>query len=229
MAEMKWPSFAMNYADLPLHAFLAEQPRALLDGMLSRSVNSPLASSCGRLFDAVAAAMGVCREHAAYEGQGAVELEALVDAEVLQHEDDELGYPFAIPRLPASASPDRLPYIEPLAMWSALLGDLVPRTPVPTMAARFHKGLASVICKMVDKVANAHDPNHPLKHVALSGGVFQNRVLLERVSGQLRAAGYSVLTHRRVPCNDGGLSLGQAAVAAARALQPQPQESASCV
>lgn len=229
MAEMKWPSFAMNYADLPLHAFLAEQPRALLDGMLSRSVNSPLASSCGRLFDAVAAAMGVCREHAAYEGQGAVELEALVDAEVLQHEDDELGYPFAIPRLPASASPDRLPYIEPLAMWSALLGDLVLRTPVPTMSARFHKGLASVICKMVDKVANAHDPNHPLKHVALSGGVFQNRVLLERVSGQLRAAGYSVLTHRRVPCNDGGLSLGQAAVAAARALQPQPQESASCV
>ena len=228
MAEMKWAAFDMNYGELPLHAFLAAQPRALLDGMLSRGVNSPLASSCGRLFDAVAAAMGVCREHAAYEGQGAVELEALVDAEVLQYEDEELGYPFAIPRLPASVSPERLAYIEPLAMWSALLGDLVLHTPVPTMAARFHKGLASVICKMVDKVAQAYDPNQPLKHVALSGGVFQNRVLLERVSQLLRAAGYTVLTHHRVPCNDGGLSIGQAAVAAARVLQPQLQESAPC-
>jgi len=228
MAEMRWAAFEMNYGELPLHAFLAAQPRALLDGMLSRGVNSPLASSCGRLFDAVAAAMGVCREHAAYEGQGAVELEALVDAEVLQHEDEELGYPFAIPRLPASMSPDRLAYVEPLAMWSALLGDLVLQTPVPTMAARFHKGLASVICKMVDKVANGHDPNHPLKHVALSGGVFQNRVLHERVSQSLRAAGYTVLTHHRVPCNDGGLSIGQAAVAAARVLQPQLQESEPC-
>ena len=228
MAEMRWAAFEMNYGELPLHAFLAAQPRALLDGMLSRGVNSPLASSCGRLFDAVAAAMGVCREHADYEGQGAVELEALVDAEVLQHEDEELGYPFAIPRLPASMSPDRLAYVEPLAMWSALLGDLVLQTPVPTMAARFHKGLASVICKMVDKVANGHDPNHPLKHVALSGGVFQNRVLHERVSQSLRAAGYTVLTHHRVPCNDGGLSIGQAAVAAARVLQPQLQESEPC-
>ena len=214
MAEMKWPAFEMNYAELELHAFLAAKPRALLDQMADKHVNSPLASSCGRLFDAVAAAMGVCREHAAYEGQGAVELEALVDHEVLRFEDDELGYPFGIPRLKASS----LRYIEPLAMWSALLGDRVLKTPVPTMAARFHKGLAKVIATMADKVANDHDPDRPLRHVALSGGVFQNKVLLECVSERLRSAGYSVLTHRRVPCNDGGLSLGQAAVAAARAL-----------
>lgn len=216
MAEMKWPTFAMNYSDLELHAFLAAKPRALLDGMLDKHVNSPLASSCGRLFDAAAAAMGICREHAAYEGQGAIEMEARVDHEVLRFEEEELGYPFSIPRLKGS----RLPYIEPLAMWSALLGDLVLGTPVSTMAARFHKGLARVIVKMVDKVANAHNADHPLRHVALSGGVFQNKVLLERVSEQLRDAGYSVLTHRRVPCNDGGLSLGQAAVAAAHTLQP---------
>src|SRR5260221_238617 len=67
--------------------------------MLVRQVNSPLASSCGRLFDAAAAALGICRAHAAYEGQGAVELEALVDHDVLRFEDDELGYPFGIPRL----------------------------------------------------------------------------------------------------------------------------------
>ena len=178
MAELKWPSFAMNYAELELFAFLEGKPRALLDGMLAKGVNSPLASSCARLFDAAAAAMGLCREQAAYEGQGAMLMEALVDAEVLQFEDDELGYPFAIPRLPGS----RLPYIEPLAMWTALLGDLVLKTPVPTMAARFHKGLAKVICKMVDKLAHAHDAQRPLRHVALSGGVFQNRVLHERVA-----------------------------------------------
>ena len=214
MAEMKWPSFAMNYAELELFDFLAAKPRELLDAMLHKQLNSPPASSCGRLFDAVAAAMGLCREHAAYEGQGAVELEARVDPEVLRYEDEDLGYPFAIPRMKDS----HLPYIEPLAMWSALLGDLVLKTPVPTMAARFHKGLTRVIVKMIDKVATSVDPDAPLRHVALSGGVFQNRVLLERVSELLRTAGYTVLSHRRVPCNDGGLALGQAAVAAARAL-----------
>ena len=225
MAELKWPAFTMNYNELELHSFLAAQPRAMLDSMLFRQVNSPLASSCGRLFDAVAAALGVCREHAAYEGQGAVELEALVDEDVLRHEDDELGYPFGIPRLKGS----HLPYVEPLAMWQALLGDLVLKTPLPTMAARFHKGLAKVIVKMVDKLAHAHNEDKPLHTVALSGGVFQNKVLLEEVSMRLRSAGYSVLTHHRVPCNDGGLALGQAAVAAARAMAHQNQETYACV
>jgi hydrogenase maturation protein HypF len=191
-------------------------------------VNSPRASSCGRLFDAAAAAMGICREHAAYEGQGAIEMEALVDHDVLRFEDEQLGYPFAIPTLKGS----NLPYIEPLAMWTALLGDLILKTPVPTMAARFHKGLAHAIVTMVDKVAQSHDDYQgphddaralqgrtSLRHVALSGGVFQNKVLFERVCERLRAGRYNVLTHFRVPCNDGGLALGQAAVAAARALK----------
>ena len=220
MAEMKWPAFDMNYRGLALHRFLAAQPRALLDGMLQKQVNSPLASSCGRLFDAVAAAIGLCREHAAYEGQGAIEMEALVDARVLQFEDDALAYPFAIPRLKSN----HLPYIEPLAMWSALLGDLVLDTPLPTIAARFHKGLAAAIVAMVDKLAVAAGDSSttglPLRHVVLTGGVFQNKLLQERVSALLGAAGYSVLTHHRVPCNDGGLALGQAAVAAARAISP---------
>ena len=227
MAELGWPSFAMNYEMLDLHAFLSAQPRALLDGMLARRVNSPLASSCGRLFDAAAAAMGICREHVAYEGQGAVEMEALVDHDVLRDEAEDLGYPFGIPRLKAS----HMPYVEPLAMWTALLGDLVLQTPLPTMAARFHKGLARVIVKMIDKVAHLHDADRPLRNVALSGGVFQNRVLLERVSVQLRAAGFTVLAHRSVPSNDGGLALGQAAIVAARALRPMHSkntETASC-
>lgn len=223
MAEMGWPAFAMNYAELDLHAFLAAKPRELLDAMLQKRLNSPLASSCGRLFDAAAAAMGLCRERAAYEGQGAIEMEALADPEVMAHEDDQLGYPFAIPQLPDSG----LPYVEPLSMWSALLGDLVLKTPVPVMAARFHKGLARVIVKMVDQLAHAGREQAPLRHVALSGGVFQNRLLLERITTSLHTQGYTVLTHRQLPCNDGGLALGQAVVAAARTL-PLQQEKHPC-
>ena len=115
-------------------------------------------------------------------------------------------------------------------LWTALLGDLILKTPVPTMAARFHKGLAKVIVAMVDKLARAHDEDKPLRTVALSGGVFQNKVLLEAVTQRLRAAGFTVLTHHRVPCNDGGLALGQAAVAAARAMAVanQNQETSAC-
>jgi len=222
MAELKWPAFTMNYAELPLHAFLAGQPRELLDAQLRDSHQSPLASSCGRLIEAAAAAMGLCRDHADFDGQGAWQMEACVDHAVLQHEDPALAYPFSIPRLAGSG----LPYIEPLAMWAALLGDLILHTPVPTMAARFHKGLAASIVRMVHQLAQAQAS--PLRQVALSGGVFQNRVLHERVAQGLRAAGYQVLSHQRVPCNDSGLALGQACIAAALALHPLPQETASC-
>lgn len=215
MAEMGWVNFAMNYAELDLYRVLEGKPRELLDGMLERGVNAPLASSCGRLFDAVAAAVGFARERALYEGQGAVELEAAVDRDCLENEDDTLSYPFAIPRLPGGG----LPYVEPFAMWQALLGDLVLDTPVGVMAARFHRGLANGIVRMVEKLAvQAGTEDAPMRTVALSGGVFQNRILFERVLAGLEARGFTVLTHSRVPCNDGGLALGQAAIAAAQLL-----------
>jgi hydrogenase maturation protein HypF len=216
MAEMGWPAFAMNYSELGLFSFLDKQPRTLLDGMLEKAINAPLASSCGRLFDAVAAAIGLAREHAYYEGQGAVELEVAVDRDCLEQEDATLDYPFAIPLLPGS----KLPYIEPLAMWQALLGDIILDTPVGIMSARFHRGLAKVIVKMVDKLASRiSKDDEPLPQVALSGGVFQNRILFELVLSGLQAKGFSVLTHSQVPCNDGGLALGQAVIAAARWLK----------
>ncbi|MGN2392163.1 carbamoyltransferase HypF [Pelomicrobium sp. G1] len=214
MAEMGWARFAMNYAELDLYRFLEAKPRRLLDRMISRGINSPLASSCGRLFDAVAAAAGVCRERVTYEGEAAVALEALVDERTLKEEDELLAYPFAIPRLKSA----HLPYVEPLAMWQALLGDLLLGTPVPVIAARFHKGLAMVIARMVDTLSREAGGDQPVRTVALSGGVFQNRVLLEQVTARLKAIGFEVLTHRHVPPNDGGLALGQAAVAAARSL-----------
>ena len=214
-AEMGWATFAMNYSQLELFRFLQGKPRELLDGMLARGVNAPLASSCGRLFDAVAAAMGLAREQAFYEGQGAIELEAAVDRDWLVNGDPALDYPFAIPRMKGG-----FPYIEPLAMWQALLGDLILETPRGVMAARFHRGLAQAIVRMIEQlVAQSVSEPTPIRTVVLSGGVFQNRVLFESVRAGIAASGLTVLTHSRVPCNDGGLALGQATIAAARLLR----------
>jgi hydrogenase maturation protein HypF len=214
-AEMGWATFAMNYSQLELFRFLDSKPRELLDGMLAQGVNAPLASSCGRLFDAVAAAMGLAREHAFYEGQGAVELEAAADRDWLRNGDEALDYPFAIPRMKGG-----FPYIEPLAMWQALLGDLILATPLGVMSARFHRGLAKAVVRMIDQlVAQSASEPTPIRTVVLSGGVFQNRIVFERVRAGVAASGLTVLTHSRVPCNDGGLALGQATIAAARLLR----------
>jgi hydrogenase maturation protein HypF len=215
MAEMGWAQFAMNYAQLELFQFLEHQSRQLLDGIIARNLNAPRASSCGRLFDAVAAAVGLARNEALFEGQGAVELEAAVDLDCLNNETEDLDYPFAIPRLPSG-----LPYVEPFGMWQALLGDLILATPAGVIAARFHRGLAKVIVRMADQLAqHSSGAAAPLRTVALSGGVFQNRILFERVVAGLEAKGFEVLTHAKVPCNDGGIALGQAAVAAAQLLR----------
>jgi hydrogenase maturation protein HypF len=211
MAEMGWARVAMDYAELDLTAFLASKPRASLDGMMARGLNSPLASSCGRLFDAVAAACGICREVAEYEGQAAVEFEALVDPHSLAHEDELLAYRFAIRRLKSND----LPAVEPLPMWQALLGDLVGGTDVGVIAARFHKGLASVIARMVDRLVQARAECAPIGTVVLSGGVLQNRTLLEQLVGRLAPLGLRVLIPAQFPANDGGLALGQAVIASA--------------
>jgi hydrogenase maturation protein HypF len=209
-ATMGWARFAEDHADTPLCRFLQAKPRLMLDGMIARGVNSPLASSCGRLFDAVAAASGVCRQRADYEGQAAMEFEALVNRE------ERLAYPFTIGRLGDS----NLPYVEPLPMWRALLGDLRAQASVPMIAARFHNGLAAVIARMIDKLRRHRPDLASISTVALSGGVTQNRILLEELAARLEASGLRVLTHAQVPANDGGLSLGQAVIAAARALAP---------
>lgn len=209
-AEMGWPSFAMNFADLDVYADLDARPRTTLDAMMRGGINSPKASSCGRLFDAVAAALGICRDRQAYEGEAAARLEAMVDPHTLRHEDEAQGYPFSIPNLRGSG----LPYVEPLAMWQSILGDLILKTPAPIMAARFHKGLAKIIVTMAVKLADRGDASR-FETVALSGGCFQNRVLFEEVLRRLEQAGFAVLSHAEVPANDGGLSLGQAAIGAA--------------
>ena len=213
-AEMGWPAFVSNFDGLDLHGRLASKPRAVIDRMIAAGVNSPLASSCGRLFDAVAAALGIAFERQEYEGQAAAALEALVDEDALRAEGDELAYPFSIPRLGGTG----LPYVEPITMWRALFGDLVLATPPGVVAARFHRGLGRALAAMATKLKG--DGELPrFTSVALSGGCFQNRVLFEETSRRLRDAGFDVVTHARVPPNDGGIALGQAVVAAARLIE----------
>jgi hydrogenase maturation protein HypF len=213
MAGMGWGEFSMNFGALEIYRVLAGKPRATLDAMIRAGTNAPKASSCGRLFDAVAAAVGICCERQGYEGEAAARLEALVSVPAMQDEDEALAYPFTIPNLPGS----ELPYIEPLAMWRALLGDLVLETPVPVIAARFHKGLANAIVAMARKLAAGTEDGPPrFDTVALSGGCFQNAILLDATASRLRAAGFAVLAHAAVPSNDGGLALGQAVIAAAK-------------
>jgi len=209
-----WPNLAQHHGSLDLIRRLDAKPRALLDGMLRGQVNSPLASSCGRLFDAVAAACGVCFERCHYEGQAAIEFEALVDPQSLEREDDAHAYRFAI----GDAHSEALPCIDPAPMWRALLDDLSSNTAVSVISARFHKGLAIAIAQMVSHLSDEAVAASAPRTVVLSGGVFQNRVLLEQLTQRLQHAGFSVLSHRQMPANDGGLSLGQAVVAAARAL-----------
>jgi len=222
MAELGWPEFAMNFEELELFAYLRDRPRATLDAMLAGAINSPPANSCGRLFDAVAGALGLARDATSYEGQAAMLLEAIVDRDAVRRDGPDDAYPFALPRLNGRG----MPYVEPLGMWRALLGDLIRGTAHSTIAARFHRGLAAAIGAAAVAVTTgeyASDDATAIDTVALSGGCFQNAILLELVTERLEAAGFTVLSNARVPANDGGIALGQVAVAAATLLS---QESA---
>ena len=207
MAEMDWAEVAARCSGLGLFARLDAAPRATLDAMIAHGINTPLSSSCGRLFDAAAAMAGLAWDTQAYEGEAAILLEAAIDDAALG-EPPARAYPFAI------ALPDGggLPHIEPLAAWRALLGDLRANTPVGVIAARFHRGLAKAIVVMAARLSGAH---RRCPTVALTGGCFQNRTLFRLVHEGLEVRGFTVLSHRRVPANDGGLALGQAAVALA--------------
>lgn len=220
-ASFDWNYLEQKYGELELIKFLNKKPRNLLNQMLDRGINSPLSSSCGRLFDAVAAAIDICREECSYEGQAAIEMEAIVDINILNNDEETLAYPFQIVTLEESrefvlcrdvTSNISTFYIEPQPMWEALLADLQQKIPQSIIAAKFHKGLAKAIAAMVNQLCS----HLGIHQVVLTGGVFQNRILLEQVSGYLQASELTVLTHSLVPPNDGGISLGQAVIAAAQ-------------
>ena len=170
----------------------------------------------GRLFDAVAALVGI-RGRVSYEGQAAIELEAAARA---------FGPGGAAP-YPAAWGPadgvtadgvtaDGVTVLDPAPMVAALVADRARGAPVGQMAASFHQGLAAATVGLAADLAG----RHRMDTVALSGGVFQNALLSDLVAAGLAGRGLRVLTHHEVPANDGGISVGQAAIAATAEAPP---------
>lgn len=207
-----WDNLQCDYADLEIIRFLAGKPLATLDTMLRKNLNSPLSSSCGRWFDACAALLGLHHEQAAYEGQAAIALESLaaqwLDGGALCSVPP---YPYAILQKEALAIIGWQPF------WPAVLDELQCGTDKTLIAARMHRTLAAATVELLLELSRRTTADS----IVLSGGVFQNRLLLETVTNALQAQGKTVLAPRQYPMNDGGIALGQAAVAAARALTQQ--------
>jgi len=191
-----WEMFgaaALERDDLPPLRAMSPGERRLLGQMLAKNINAPVTTSAGRLFDGVAALIGL-HQQVNFEGQAAMALEFIADP-------TESGeYP-----LPINHSPLILDW-QPLL--EAVLADLRRNVSVAVISARFHNALVEAMVNVVRRVG---EPK-----IALSGGCFQNRRLTEQAVTRLRQAGFEVLLHRHVPPNDGGISLGQIAVAAAR-------------
>jgi hydrogenase maturation protein HypF len=179
---------------------LEERDLRLLLRMMDRGINSPLTSSCGRLFDAVAAITGL-RRRVTYEGQAALELEMAIDAV----EEDESSYPYRIIRGEKSFSVACQPLIH------GVVEDTLRGIAVSIISRRFHNTVAALIEAGCVLIRGAGGPNQ----IALSGGVFQNRFLTEKAVRLLKANRFQVITHSLVPPNDGGLALGQAVIAGA--------------
>jgi hydrogenase maturation protein HypF len=204
-----WAAGIAWEADLPPVLAASDQERTIIHQQLEKHLNAPDTSSMGRLFDAVAALAGLLQE-VTYEAQAAIWLEAQTDP----HESD--AYPFDI--ISPVGRSKRRPYsedqgvrvLDPAPMLRALLDDLRAGVLVPRIAARFHNGLADLIR---DICLIAHESTG-IKNVVLSGGVFQNSTLHSLTGPRLESAGLTVYTHQLVPPNDGGLALGQAAIAA---------------
>lgn len=192
--QQRWP-------DLAFHDFLQARDLSLFEVMLARGLNSPFSSSAGRLFDAVAALLGICPERIHYEGQAAMELEALA----AQASDNDAALPFS-----CAQNATGLWEINPAPCWEALCDSLQAGVARAELAAQFHRGLGLAVVDLVQRLA----AQHHVQHVAISGGVTQNRRLFAVLQQALNEAGLQVLSHQQAPANDGGVALGQAVIAA---------------
>ncbi|MCD6377633.1 MAG: carbamoyltransferase HypF [Planctomycetes bacterium] len=182
----------LNLDERKLHAIIEQMDKGL---------NCPKSSSLGRLFDAIAALCGLASENR-YEGEAPMLLEAAIEKGI----DDE--YPFAI-------SQDEPFQIDVRAMIRQIVEDIIHKVDVGIIAARFHNTAASFLYASAMRAVE----NTSLKTVVLSGGCFANQYLTLRLVNSLQSQGLEVLTHRQIPCNDGGISLGQAVIADSRVKQ----------
>lgn len=198
---------------------IAESSLKTVQQMLARKINCPLTSSAGRLFDAVSSICGL-NDRVAYDGQAAMELEWAADRQAPMNEDNHSVRPFSFAiaeeQLPASERSafnlqsrlmiDTRPLIQQVAE------EITSGSPVAILAHRFHITIACMIADICRTLAGRTGVNR----IVLSGGVFMNVLLLRETRRRLADAGLQVFSHHQVPANDGGLSLGQLAVAAAR-------------
>jgi len=191
-------AFGNNFPDLkiPFLGTLDRKKWSTIESMIASNTNCPETSSMGRLFDAMSAILCV-RSTANYEGQAAIELETIAE----RSEDKSYEFTFADGGI-----------IKSEALIRRVVEDLINGVSAAIVSARFHIAVAELIANVA---TNLRDERH-LNRVAISGGVFQNIFLLERACDMLNARGFEILTHSRVPTNDGGISLGQAAIANAR-------------
>lgn len=190
-----------------------EQTRSVTVTMIERNINSPRTSSMGRLFDAAAAILGICGT-ATYEGEPAIELEAAAwrafGRENASSTDSQVG---------ASTPADGSPILDPKPLFEALLSGIEAGVPTDRLALGFHIAIARASARIASEIC----AREGIDTVALSGGVFMNRLLLRLLACELKDAGLAVLVPHTVPVNDGCISYGQAAVARARLAQVIPQ------
>ncbi|MDJ0954762.1 MAG: carbamoyltransferase HypF, partial [Acidimicrobiia bacterium] len=184
---------------IPSVSHSSDEERRIIRQQLETGLNSIETTSMGRLFDAVASIAGVCQE-ITYEGQAAIEFEALGTP------DAEGRYRFDL------ITHDGALIIDPGAVVAAVAGDVAAGVPAEIISTRFHRALAAVVVAAAEDMRRRYD----IATAALSGGVFQNVTLLEAAQRGLEEVGFKVLTHRLVPPNDGGLALGQIALAGRR-------------
>ncbi len=192
---------------------LDEQTRSITATMIERGINSPRTSSMGRLFDAAAAILGICGQ-ATYEGEPAIELEAAawraLDGKIARFPDDNVGYSTSDPSW--LDGPDVL---DQKALFEALLEGIEAGAPADRLALDFHVAVACSSARTATEIC----AREGIGTVALSGGVFMNRLLLQLLTRELKYAGLAVLVPHTVPVNDGCIAYGQAAVASARLAQ----------
>jgi len=208
-----WEAVRASYPNLEAVRLLGEKPVETCLRMMERGINSPPSSSAGRLFDAAAAALGLCFNAAFYEGQAAIELEALAEGAM---PDAGEGYGSVL-------SPGDTARLGWAPLWAGILQDLAAGTDRAVIAARFHLGLIETVCATAHALAHMHGCGTAV----LTGGVFQNKILLEGVSERLDRLGLNVIAPAAFPANDGGVSLGQALIAAARSLDTQLLQGAA--
>jgi hydrogenase maturation protein HypF len=182
----------------PVVRYLSIAEHDIFAGMLEKGINSPLTSSCGRLFDAVAAMLNI-RHIVSYDGQAAIELEALA-------ETVEDGGNYTCRIISDDAVPLQLDFSP---IFPEILADLNSGAATAVIAHRFHATVAQAAIDTCLRIAH----NSNLNRIVLSGGVFQNRLLTEMLYTGLTKSGLQVFTHRLTPPNDGCIALGQAAIA----------------